>query len=393
MVADTRSFGGGWTPFALVAGAAGTITPPVPCNVDFGEAFVHNITQAEIRAITSFTKDSNDLVTLITMDTTSWLVTDRFCIVMSATSTNHSNMLTALNAIDGIDDIVMGVPNMKDPKSLIINAQFFTASFSFDDITVRSFSPIVKITGVEVEFTSPGVSGLIMEDCIISSFGRWQSLAHVIKYRRCAFIGQGVNGIWLFARTSLDAGTVITLESCIIGASRGIGIRQQSTVSSVFAFHCMDVGSNLSYDASAAPFTVNGCVSLARATGFSGSFQGASNHNWSTDATAPGANSLINRAVDDAKLIIFEDPAAIPDNNVLPFMAYFPKSGSEWKGAATFLSGVDRRDFFGFLRPTTGVWTMGPINLETTNGGVAFPGYGGGVAGGPVRRVGGVLAR
>ena len=59
----------------------------------------------------------------------------------------------------------------------------------------------------------------------------------------------------------------------------------------------------------------------------------------------------------------------------MPFMAYFPKSTSEWKGAAATIAGMDRRDFFGYLRPTTGVQTMGPINLEGTNGGVPFPGY------------------
>lgn len=387
MVADTRSFGGGWTPNALVAGASGTITPPVPCNVDFGEAFVHNITQAVIRGITSFTKDTNDLVTLITMDTTGWLVTDRYCIVMSSTSTNHSTLGAALSAKVGTDDIVMGTPNAEDPAALVINGESDLFPWTFSDVTVRSFSPLVKITGMTFVLQQTAIGGLVIEDAIIQRI-KLRSLTHVATFRRCMIIGVGDGGHLISMDSNLDAGSSFIFESCITVGARLNGILHNTANADVFVRHHLDVGSIDSYDIFGTTARLNGCAAIPKSGGFVGTPNASSDHNWTTTPTAPGGNSLVNRAVDDAKLTIFEHPSAIPNNLILPFMAYFPEAASEWKGAATFISGMDRRDFFGYLRPTTGVWTMGPVNLETTNGGVAWPGYGAADAAAPGKATG-----
>lgn len=371
-MADSRIFGDGWTPNALIVGAAGTITPPVPCNIDAGETHVRNLTQNVNRVFASTTLDVNGLATLVTLDTTGWLATDRFSFVLSAASTNHANLFAALTAA-GTSDIVMGTPNMEDPATPIINAFFFDAEWNFSNLTVRSFSPLVKIDTLETGFINVVISGLILEDIIFQGSMVLSNKAHTVTFRRCYFNGRGVNARFIDLISSAGAGTVLTMESCITRGIRSDAFRHVSTLSNAFLRHCMDVGSITSFNV-ISKTRLNGCVAIPGINGFLGTPDVSSDHNWST-GTAPGTNSLSNRAVDDAKLIIFEDPSALPNNAILPFLAYFPKDASEWKGAATFLSGVDRRDFFGYLRPTSGAWTIGPINLESTNGGVVWPGY------------------
>ena len=260
----------------------------MPLNVDAGELFIHNITQGIILAAI-YTLDANGLGILVNVDTTGWLVTDRYCQVMSLTSTNHANLPTALAAVVGTDNIVMGTPNMEDPAVLIINTKFIQINFENDDVTIKSFSPIVKMIGVSIQLRTLISTGVVIEDVIFNQGLPLTVSTHTITIRRCAMLDAGVAGslgAHLIIGSSADPGTTILSESCFILGGDFQAVFNQTTNGIMTMRFCLNVGGQISFRVQSTD-VYNGCVAIPVTTGWLGTPDAASNHNLSTDGTAP----------------------------------------------------------------------------------------------------------
>ena len=367
-MADTQIFGAGW--FGSVAGSV--VTPPVPLNFDGGETFLIDVTLGTSFPIVSTVKNSNNLVTQMTVTGTP-TAGNGFCQALSAASA--SNIFTAIgaaNAAAATGDIVMYTPQIRTQSifyggvNLILKAA-----------TYRSCSPVWKLlgqvlagSGNSLEF----VNLTVVEDMIINA-ARDQLIINdagtkVASMRRCMYVGReiDING----------AGTTFNIEHCLLVLTASSGGIFAKASSDTQVRHCfitasrsvIQTGGSLSFDNCIFTLHAGGLIHATGATG---------DWNWQTDAiTLPGANSLTNKNLDDLKLAHAETEVnGFPTG---PMVAWLPTPAASFgftgnPPTAQGSSDAERRDFKGNLQPTTGNQTAGPINLETHDGGVAWTTY------------------
>lgn len=365
-MADTQIAGDGW--IGAVTGSV--VIPPVPLNFDGGETFLIDVTLGTSFPIVSTVKDSNNLVTSITV-TGSPTNGNGFCQALSAASASNIFILMSLASAAAVTgDIVMYTPGLRT-QSLMTSA----IGITYKSATYRSCSPVWKLYG-DIHATSAAmelVNLTVIEDIVINA-GRDDIIittgSRTGILRRC---------IIQTARVKISgAASICKIENCIIWAARFNEGLQASGGGDIQIRHCDILRSRLDVDGTSTMSMDN--TILAYMIGIADPDPAITgNFNWATDAiTIPGANSLTSKDLDDLKLAHAEtEVGGFPTG---PIYGWFPTPAASFGFTGdppTVLgpSDAERRDFYGNLRPSANGQTAGPVNNRTNDGGVAWGTY------------------
>ncbi len=316
--------------------------------------------------------------------------TDRYCQAMAGGFSLHGNASLAETAAAPSGDVIINTPKAIADGGFMYYAQDPQDVWgTVKNLVLRSYTTHLKYGFLLTarKFTdSP--TGVFIEDAHYRANGT--GTRQIGTQRRCYladFSAQNKSG---GSSTPGD----LSLLSCIwalpnnidqlVGASSGIDIINVYHCATALAFS----GGRFVDSAAADLLRVRNSIIIA--SGFdinpfgTGDFQDT-DYNWTTydgtsDGTAgwTGSNNKVSGDITDLKLSA--DNNVDPSFWLNPYLLPKPGAGSEVVGLGTSDAAVtglreNRRDFWGFLRPTTGVQTIGPINLETLNGGVVWPGY------------------
>lgn len=377
-MADTLPIGDGWIP----AGVAGSVvTAPFPLNRDAAEGFLIDLKNTTSFSITSTTTDANGLVLTVTV-TGSPSSTGQFCLGLSATSTAKFSNFSAAESAFVTGDQIQFVPD--DATG---GGPEFMRSSAFNSIkllTVKSCSPIYKyqlIVDQSSEWRVGGGSGTtIIEDAsLIGAANAAISINQTgtesnstLIFRRCRFQNTSIG-------PAGNANNVLTLEHCILHEFVGQStlISGGGLVSNVLNVNQCTIETALVGDSNPlqlGTINLNNTV-LLRDGGFAGTVNGDFNWATFTNASLPGDSSVTDQLTSSAKFAITE--TKIGGQPTGPLYAYFPidsTSTLDTQSAPT-IAGIGTRDFYGNLIPTTGDQTIGCINLQTHDSGVAWGTY------------------
>ena len=372
-MADTLTVGVGF----IVTDITGSVlTSKLPLNFDAPvPTHLVNVTRNESVAISSTTTDASALV--LTIDVGSlpggWLVGDRYVQAISAASKDfiHTSLLSAHNAaVDG--DIIIVTPRELVEGDFISPTTPPSGLADNTSVTIRAYSPRLMIPIIRSGFYGIRAFGsnffedLWFPDSITMDKQVTGMDGDTTILRRC------MTSSWIQGNTRKR---IHHLRSCIgIGGDKGMEGNFPAVVDEVYWHLAWCSRDNLtSLSQTKAIF----CISLSLNDSFQGAFVAGSDFNATVGATAPGAGSLKNQDINDFKLASLNLPVG-GDHRLYRMPFPLDIAGTVLKGVGTTPSGLsiaDRRDFFGYLRPTTGAQTIGPINLEDHDGSEPFPGF------------------
>ena len=348
--------------------------------------FIINITKTEGKAIASVTADTSGRLTAVTVaaiDT--WVDTDRYALALTNAPTQvYTSIGTALTAAAADDELVI-YPS-------ILGGEVATAGFSSSlliidkNVTIKGYSPVHKAflsSDDDKRFGNPAGT-LKFEDVIIVYTAGTEFLfqtapgAGDVNFSRCFFIVPSRAGqLMQFARTAK-----FLFKNCIFWIRTAINV--SSAASPVIEFYnCLAIAHNFAGAAFFGPAS-NGSVKVVNCVhvpfpfgtitdGFGTGFTGDSDFNASALASdPPGSNSILITPA-NVKMAYSSSPSG---DSQYPF-DFRPTSGSSLAAKGTTVAGVPAEDYHGLLRPIAGVQTIGPVNLDTNSGGIAWPGLGG----------------
>ena len=395
----THVLGDGSVPLSIV-GAQINFRFPLTDRYD-NTNFVWNLTQSEVKAITSVVKDFAGRITGVAVAAIDdWIPTDRYALALNNTISQSLSLSTMFTAATDGDEIVLW-PQIthQEPHAEMIPDHSKA-------VEVRGYSPLHKgwlfarINSSAQRYDFTHTSGTArLTDLIVLNMRAHNSAQHEwttagdIEIESCRYINLTDNTVegpscWVLNGTgtikffnctfwsqrmyvAVSAGTpTIEFYNCLGVAARGAWKH-------VFNYEAADPGSMKIFNCAVVHKTSH--VSSLTGSVATPAYDAASDFNWGPDTDVPGANSFQNTDGLLSGISHFDAPpkGTTEAERVLDTQMpwdWRPASRSTLKGLGNFFAGMSLRDINGHPRPTSGVQTIGPVNLESTNDGIPWDG-------------------
>lgn len=305
---------------------------------DFSAGFIQNVTQTITKAIVSVTRDTadrNKITAVEVADSTGWLATDFFILRADNSTTTFATVVAAAASAGAGDVITISPFNANGDRSEFSSSPLtISNTFTVESHTIGAKTFLYVKSGICVDITAAAT----FRDFIVFNVG-----------------AQISNSI----RTNHSSGTAI-VERCVAYGSPNTGFVQEQNASTAIFNNCIAVGADQGYIANgtgtatfnycAAVYCAsfgfrrnvgtamnnNNCVAFDCGTDFINNTGGSNNA--SSDATAPGANSITNLTIDQAKFV--HDFSATTSSEFPIDWRPMDISGSSLAGAGIAVGGV-----------------------------------------------------